>query len=43
MGMECWITGNIHWSFDMGRYFGRDHDKMRSTLLVDLLPAYAAK
>ncbi|KAL5485913.1 hypothetical protein ACEPAI_6956 [Sanghuangporus weigelae] len=34
--LETWIIGNICWSFATRRYFGRDHDEIRKTLVVKL-------
>lgn len=34
--LETWIIGNICWSFSTRRYFGRDHEEIRRTLMVKL-------
>lgn len=34
--LETWIIGNIHWSFATRRYFGREHEEIRKTLVVRL-------
>ncbi|KIP08907.1 hypothetical protein PHLGIDRAFT_103744 [Phlebiopsis gigantea 11061_1 CR5-6] len=34
--MECWVVGNIEWSFETGRYFGKDSAKVQATLIVEL-------
>ncbi|KAI0091347.1 terpenoid synthase [Irpex rosettiformis] len=39
MAMECWVVGNLEWSFGTQRYFGADHKKIRETLMVELSPA----
>ena len=36
--LETWIVGNINWSFATKRYFGRDHEEIRKTLVVKLAP-----
>ena len=35
--LETWIIGNICWSFATRRYFGRDHEEIRKTLVVKLM------
>jgi hypothetical protein len=37
-GLERWIAGNVLWSFDTERYFGRDRALVRQTRLVTLGP-----
>lgn len=39
MAMECWVAGNLQWSFGTHRYFGFDNEKIRETLSVELAPA----
>lgn len=34
--LETWIVGNICWSFSTKRYFGKDHEEVRRTLMVRL-------
>ncbi|EJD06758.1 terpenoid synthase [Fomitiporia mediterranea MF3/22] len=34
--LETWIIGNICWSFATRRYFGREHEEIRKTLVVEL-------
>lgn len=34
--LETWIVGNICWSFSTRRYFGKDHEEIRKTLIVKL-------
>ena len=36
--MECWVIGSIEWSFETGRYFGKDGAMVKDTLVVELLP-----
>lgn len=38
MATECWIIGNMEWSFDTRRYFGSDGPKIRESLIVELYP-----
>lgn len=38
MAMEAWVVGNLEWSFDVQRYFGRQHSQIKQTLIVDLYP-----
>lgn len=38
VGMEAWVAGNLDWSFGTRRYFGKDHLRVRETLVVDLYP-----
>ncbi|KIK51745.1 hypothetical protein GYMLUDRAFT_181084 [Collybiopsis luxurians FD-317 M1] len=37
-GLEDWIVGTIHWSFDSTRYFGNYGQEVKRTRLVKLLP-----
>ncbi|KAI0346575.1 terpenoid synthase [Trametopsis cervina] len=39
MAMECWVAGNLEWSFGTQRYFGSENSKIRETLVVELSPA----
>ena len=41
MAMECWVSGNLEWSFGTHRYFGFDNEKIRETLVVELSPSKA--
>ena len=34
--MECWVIGNIEWSFATNRYFGENGSEVKATLVVDL-------
>nr|BCX55498.1 sesquiterpene synthase [Phanerodontia chrysosporium] len=38
MAMEAWVAGNLEWSFGTRRYFGKNHMKVRETLVVELSP-----
>lgn len=35
-GMENWIIGNIIWCLETPRYFGRDFQEVKKTLVVKL-------
>ena len=35
-GLEQWVIGNLHWSFDSQRYFGRNHESIKRTLSVPI-------
>ena len=35
MGMEQWVIGNLEWSLDTGRFFGKE---VRETRMVELKP-----
>jgi hypothetical protein len=35
--MEDWMVGNIHWSLESERYFGKDVAKVRDTLAVTVI------
>ncbi|KAF8624519.1 hypothetical protein AX15_005831 [Amanita polypyramis BW_CC] len=37
-GLECWIVGNLNWSFESQRYFGVKHLEVKETLVVTLRP-----
>lgn len=37
-GLECWIVGNLNWSFESQRYFGVKHLEVKETLVVNLRP-----
>jgi len=36
--MECWVAGNLYWSFHSQRYFGDRHERIMRTRIVDLTP-----
>ena len=35
-GLECWVVGNLYWSFHSKRYFGDKHDNVMRTRVVEL-------
>ncbi|KAG8985178.1 hypothetical protein FRB93_006065 [Tulasnella sp. JGI-2019a] len=37
-GLENWVIGVLHWSFDSERYFGAEHARIKRDLVVTLLP-----
>ena len=37
-GLEDWIIANAEWSFETERYFGKDAQKIKQSLEVELLP-----
>ncbi|KAG8941644.1 hypothetical protein FRC04_004130 [Tulasnella sp. 424] len=37
-GLESWVIGVLHWSFDSERYFGAEHERIKKDLIVTLLP-----
>ena len=37
-GLGDWMIGNLVWSFETERYFGKDANKIRKSLEVELLP-----
>ncbi|KAI0671682.1 terpenoid synthase [Trametes maxima] len=37
-GLQNWIVGSLHWSFDSTRYFGKDGATIKKHRLVKLLP-----
>ena len=40
-GLQDWIVGSLHWSFETERYFGPDGQKVKETRIVNLLPKRA--
>ena len=40
-GLQDWIVGSLHWSFETERYFGPDGQKVKATRIVPLLPKRA--
>ena len=40
-GLQDWIVGSLHWSFETERYFGQDGLKVKETRIVNLLPKRA--
>lgn len=37
-GLQNWIIGSLHWSFDSTRYFGKDRHAVKRDRTVKLLP-----
>ena len=37
-GLDDWIIANAEWSFETERYFGKDAQKIKQSLEVELLP-----
>lgn len=37
-GLEDWVIGVLHWSFDSERYFGAEHERIKRDRIVTLLP-----
>ena len=37
-GLQDWIVGSLHWSFDTTRYFGQDGAAIKSHRQIKLLP-----
>jgi hypothetical protein len=37
-GLQNWIIGSLHWSFDSTRYFGKDGDTVKQDRIIKLLP-----
>lgn len=37
-GLEDWIAGNLHWTFETERYFGTTGLDVKAKRVVDLLP-----
>ena len=37
-GLQDWIVGSLHWSFETDRYFGKDGQKVKETRIISLLP-----
>ena len=38
LGLQDWMVGSLHWSFDTGRYFGEEGPEIKSHRVVTLLP-----
>ena len=38
MAMECWVVGNLNWSFESKRYFGNAGVEVRKSRVVQLYP-----
>ena len=41
-GMECWVAGNLRWSFHSRRYLGVKHEEVMRTRVVKLVPSNRA-
>ncbi|RPD60019.1 terpenoid synthase [Lentinus tigrinus ALCF2SS1-7] len=39
LGLQDWMVGALHWSFDSGRYFGDEGAAVKKHRIVTLLPA----
>lgn len=39
-GLQNWIVGSLHWSFESTRYFGKDGLSVKKHRLVKLLPKH---
>jgi hypothetical protein len=37
-GLQNWIIGSLHWSFDSTRYFGKDGHTVKQDRIIKLLP-----
>ncbi|KAG2749955.1 terpenoid synthase [Suillus brevipes Sb2] len=37
-GLQNWIVGSLHWSFDSTRYFGKDGHTIKQDRIIKLLP-----
>ncbi|KAH7884778.1 isoprenoid synthase domain-containing protein [Phlebopus sp. FC_14] len=37
-GLQNWIVGSLHWSFDTERYFGKEGSQVKQRRFVELLP-----
>ena len=37
-GLQNWIVGSLHWSFDSERYFGKEGLRVKQNRVVKLLP-----
>jgi hypothetical protein len=37
-GLQNWIVGSLHWSFDSTRYFGKDGHAVKRDRIIKLLP-----
>ena len=38
IGLEDWMVGSLHWSFESERYFGKNGREIKKTRIVKLLP-----
>ena len=37
-GLQHWIVGSLHWSFESERYFGKEGKRVKAERTVTLLP-----
>ena len=37
-GLQNWIVGSLHWSFDSERYFGKEGLQVKQNCVIKLLP-----
>ena len=37
-GLQDWIIGNLHWSFESERYFGKTGKDIKRTRILELMP-----
>ena len=37
-GLQNWIVGSLHWSFDSERYFGKEGLQVKQNRVIKLLP-----
>ncbi|KAJ3793697.1 isoprenoid synthase domain-containing protein [Lentinula aff. detonsa] len=40
-GLEDWMVGSLHWSFESERYFGKGGRHVKKTRVINLLPKHA--
>ena len=41
-GLQDWIVGSLHWSFDTTRYFGQEGAAIKKHRIIRLLPVRKA-
>lgn len=41
LGLQDWIVGALHWSFDTARYFGDEGSAVMESRIVTLLPRHS--
>lgn len=39
-GLEDWMVGSLHWSFESERYFGKGGREVKQSRVVNLLPKH---
>ena len=42
-GLEDWIVGTLHWSFDSERYFGKKGLQVKKSRIIDLAPSVVSE